>query len=135
MDTPMIDKSVFDAFFKENYCEVEYKNIQKEFEEIASDLDFLFDEDTDLRTITKKNYIVNMNSGAYCEFEEALQEVYDDLNPEIFDAVNDISVTMDNQDEITATYWATFENLLKACLDKTFDNVIAKRIEERIDAD
>ena len=31
-----IDKEVFDKFFEESYCVVEYENVKEEFEEVAS---------------------------------------------------------------------------------------------------
>ena len=31
-----IDKEVFDKFFKESYCTVEYETVKEEFERIAS---------------------------------------------------------------------------------------------------
>ena len=39
-----IDKEVFDKFFKESYCTVEYETVKEEFERIASIGNDLFTE-------------------------------------------------------------------------------------------
>lgn len=128
--TPIIDKEVFDTFFKESYCTVEYGMVKEDFEEIASrGLEELFADETDITKLTDKNFIVYMRGDTYSEFEEIVEETFDDLNPEILDAVMDISVSMDNCDEITAVYWETKETLLKHFLKTLY----AQKIKGMID--
>ncbi len=128
--TPIIDKEVFDTFFKESYCTVEYGMVKEDFEEIASrGLEELFADETDITKLTDKNFIVYMRGDTYSEFEEIVEETFDDLNPEILDAVMDISVSMDNCDEITAVYWETKENLLKHFLKTLYAQKIKGMIE------
>ena len=72
-----------------------------------------------------------LRSYIYGEFEAITEEVFDSLNPEIVDAVMDISSTMENQDEITSIYWNTMEELLKNFLGQLFDEKIDAMIKNR----
>ena len=51
------------------------------------------------------NFILYLTSEAYCDFEAAVQEAMDDLNPEILDAVMDVTENTPDGDEITEKYW------------------------------
>lgn len=126
-----IDKEVFDAFFKENYCPLEYGNIKNDFEEIAAcGLEELFVDDTDTTEITENNFILYLTSWAYSEFEACIEEAMDVLNPEISDALMDVSATMEHADEVTEIYWNTLENLLKEFLRRLYVDRIQKMIQE-----
>lgn len=120
-----IDKEVFETFFRENYVPVEYKNIKEEFEEIASAGNDIFTESYEARNLTKENFILYLTNDAYCAFEAVVEEALDDLNPEIVDAVMDVTTTMANGDEITEKYWNTGEELLKEFLYQLYDEVIS----------
>lgn len=121
-----MDKEVFDTFFRENYCPLEYKNVQTDFEEVAAcGLEYLFTDGTDYSKITEKNFIVYLRSQAYGEFEAIVEEAFDALNPEIVDAVMDLSISSENEDELTAVYWETCEDLLKSFLKELFKTRIA----------
>lgn len=131
-NTPVIDKEVFDTFFHESYCKVDYENVRTDFEEVVNgELTDLFIDTADFAKITKKNFIVYLRSYIYGEFEAITEEVFDSLNPEIVDAVMDISSTMENQDEITSIYWNTMEELLKNFLGQLFDEKIDAMIKNR----
>ena len=82
-----IDKEVFDKFFKESYCTVEYETVKEEFERIASIGNDLFTGSYEARNLNRENFILYLTSDSYCDFEAAVQEAMDDLNPEILDAV------------------------------------------------
>ena len=88
-----IDKEVFDKFFKESYCTVEYETVKEEFERIASIGNDLFTGSYEARNLNRENFILYLTSDSYCDFEAAVQEAMDDLNPEILDAVMDVTVT------------------------------------------
>lgn len=129
----MIDGEVFRTFFHENYCEVEYANVKQEFEEIAGQgLSFLFVDGTDFSKITGKNFILYLRSSVYGEFEAIVEEIFDSLNPEITDAVMDVSANMEEQDLVTGIYWETCEKLLKDFLGQLFEEVITKLIQSEI---
>lgn len=126
-----IDKEVFDTFFRENYCTLDYANIKNNFEAIAErGLEALFSDDADIAKITEKNFIVYMRGDTYCEFEAIVEETFDSLNPEITDAVMDLSVSLEDADEVTAIYWNTCEELLKKFLGVLFEKRIRKMLEE-----
>lgn len=129
---PIIDKEVFDTFFHENYCAVDYENVKSEFENVINcGVEELFIDTVDFAKVTKKNFIVYLRSYIYGEFEAIVEEVFDSLNPEIADAVMDVSCTMDEQDEITSVYWNTSEELLKKFLGQLFDEKIEEMIKRR----
>ena len=86
-----IDKEVFDKFFKESYCTVEYETVKEEFERIASIGNELFTGSYEARNLNRENFILYLTSDSYCDFEAAVQEAMDDLNPEILDAVMDVT--------------------------------------------
>lgn len=131
-NAPVIDKEVFDTFFHENYCKLDYENVKQDFEEVIQcEVEELFIDTADFAKITKKNFIVYLRSYIYGEFEAITEEVFDSLNPEIVDAVMDISSTMENQDEITSIYWNTMEELLKKFLGQLFDEKIDAMIKNR----
>ena len=92
-----IDKEVFDKFFKESYCTVEYETVKEEFERIASIGNDLF-------------------TGSY----EARN-----LNREILDAVMDVTEAQEDGDEITEVYWDTQRELLHDFLLRLYDEVIS----------
>ncbi len=126
-----IDKEVFDTFFKENYCTLDYASIKNDFEAIAErGVEAIFSDDADISKITGKNFIVYMRGDTYCEFEEIVEETFDSLNPEITDAVMDLSVSLEDADEVTAIYWDTCEELLKNFLGILFEKRIRKMLEE-----
>lgn len=126
----MIDKEVFDAFFRENYCTLEYGNVRNDFEEIAVRGKELFVPETDFSKVTRKNFILYLTNEAYCEFEAVVEESFDSLNPEIVDAVMDISTSMQNEDEITGLYWSTCEELLKQFLRTLYEEKLEKEIAD-----
>lgn len=126
-----ITKEVFDVFFKENYCEIDYRDVKNEFEEIADrTLEELFTDETDITKVNRKNFVIFLQSDVYCEFEDVLEEVMDTINPEVMDAVMDVSATTSNGDEITEIYWETKDKLRKDFLGLVFDAKIAPKIAE-----
>ena len=126
-----ITKEVFDVFFKENYCEIDYRDVKNEFEEIADrTLEELFTDETDITRVNRKNFVIYLQSDVYCEFEDVLEEVMDTINPEVMDAVMDVSATTSNGDEITEIYWDTKDKLRKDFLALVFDAKIAPKIAE-----
>ena len=126
-----MDAEVFEIFFRENYCPVEYGNVKADFEELAdAGIEELFGEDTDFTKITEKHFVVYMDGAAYTEFEQILDDTFDALNPEILDAVMDLSDTTENPDEITEIFWETKSKLLKEFLKNLYDEKLAKMIEE-----
>ena len=106
-----IDKEVFDKFFKESYCTVEYETVKEEFERIASIGNDLFTGSYEARNLNRENFILYLTSDSYCDFEAAVQEAMDDLNPEILDAVMDVTEAQEDGDEITEVYWDTQREL------------------------
>ena len=128
---PKTDKEAFDDFFKENYCELEYKDVRKQFEEVADEgLEYLFEENTDITRLTRKNFIVHMTLDAYGTFEEILEDNIDALNSDISDVVLELGSTNRDAGEITDAYWDTNEELLKKFLRQLYDEKISKMIEE-----
>lgn len=126
-----MDAEVFEIFFRENYCPVEYGNVKADFEELAdAGIEELFAEDTDFSKITEKSFVVYMDGAAYTEFEQILDDTFDALNPEILDAVMDLSDTTENPDEITEIFWETKSKLLKEFLKNLYHEKLAKMIEE-----
>ena len=108
-----IDKEVFDKFFTESYCPVDYTTVKEEFEQIASVGNDIFTGSYEARNLNRENFILYLTSEAYCDFEAAVQEAMDDLNPEILDAVMDVTENTPDGDEITEKYWDTQRTLLK----------------------
>ena len=126
-----ITKEVFDVFFKENYCEIDYRDVKKDFEAIADrSLEELFTDETDITKLNRKNFVIYLQSDVYCEFEDTLDEVMDAINPEVLDAVMDVSTTTANGDEITEIYWETKTKLRKDFLGLVYDAKIAPKIAE-----
>lgn len=125
-----VDKEVFETFFKENYCEVSYSDVRNEFLEIAErGIDRLFIDSADYSKIIKKNFIVYLRGEVYGEFESVVFATFDTINPEICDAVMDVSTTMEHQGEITEVYWETCEKLLKDFLGQLYEEKISDMIE------
>lgn len=120
-----IDKTVFEKFFTESYCSVEYAAVKQDFEEIASIGNDIFTGSYEARNLNKENFILYLTSEAYCDFEVAVQEAMDDLNPEILDAVMDVTESTPDGDEITEKYWETQRTLLKDFLENLYDDVIS----------
>ena len=120
-----IDKEVFDKFFTESYCEVDYDTVKESFEEIASAGNDIFTGSYEARNLKRENFILYLTSDVYCDFEAAVQEAMDDLNPEILDAVMDITEAQDDGDTVTEKYWETQRELLKKFLLQLYDEVIS----------
>lgn len=115
-----IDKEVFDTFFRENYVSVDYATVREEFYEITADKEEVFSEELEDKPLTEKNFILYMRSDIYCQLEGCVEDAFEMLNPEITDAVMDISMSMEREDEITAVYWKTLEDLLKQFLKQLY---------------
>ena len=94
-----INKEVFDKFFEESYCVVEYENVKEEFEEVASAGNDIFTGSYEARNLNRDNFILYLTSESYCDFEAIVQEAMDDLNPEILDAVMDVTEAQPDGDE------------------------------------
>lgn len=120
-----IDQEVFDKFFTESYCPVDYTTVKEEFEQIASVGNDIFTGSYEARNLNRENFILYLTSEAYCDFEAAVQEAMDDLNPEILDAVMDVTENTPDGDEITEKYWDTQRTLLKEFLEQLYDEVIS----------
>ncbi len=121
-----IDKEVFDKFFTESYCIVDYETVKEEFEAIASAGNDIFTGCYEARNLNRENFILYLTSESYCDFEAAVQEAMDDLNPEILDAVMDVTEAQPDGDEITEKYWETLRTLLHEFLLRLYDEVISK---------
>ena len=121
-----IDKEVFDKFFEESYCVVEYENVKEEFEEVASAGNDIFTGSYEARNLNRDNFILYLTSESYCDFEAIVQEAMDDLNPEILDAVMDVTEAQPDGDEITEKYWETQRELLHDFLLRLYDDVISQ---------
>lgn len=115
-----IDKEVFDTFFRENYVPVDYATVREEFYEITADKEEVFSEELEDKPLTEKNFILYMRSNIYCQLEGCVEDAFEMLNPEITDAVMDISMSMEREDEITEVYWKTLEDLLKQFLKQLY---------------
>ena len=120
-----IRKEVFDKFFTESYCPVEYETVQREFEEIASIGNDLFADGYEAVNLNRENFILYLTGASYCDFEAVVQEAMDDLNPEILDAAMDVTQSQPDGDEITERYWETGRKLLREFLLQLYDEVIA----------
>ena len=120
-----IDKEVFDKFFTESYCEVEYMMVKEDFEKIASIGNDIFTDNYDARNLKRENFILYLTSDAYCDFEAVVQEAMDDMNPEILDAVMDVTEAQADGDEVTEKYWETQRELLNKFLMQLYDEVIS----------
>ena len=58
-----ITKEVFDVFFKENYCEIDYRDVKKDFEAIADrSLEELFTDETDITKLNRRNFVIYLQS-------------------------------------------------------------------------
>jgi hypothetical protein len=126
------DTEVFHTFFKENYCEIEYRVVRREFLALAErGLDALFADNTDFSKITRKNFVLYLRNEMYCDFEAIVVETFDAVNSEIADAVMDVSLNLEREDEITEVYWETCDSLLKDFLAQLYDEKIAGMIAER----
>ena len=75
--------------------------------------------------LKKENFILYLTSDVYCDFEAVIQEAMDELNPEILDAVIDITETQDDGDIVTEKYWETQRELLKKFLMQLYEEVIS----------
>ena len=120
-----IGKEVFDKFFTESYCPVEYETVKEEFEEVASAGNDIFTGSYEAKNLKKENFILYLTSESYCDFEAIVQEAMDDLNPEILDAVMDVTESQEDGDEVTEKYWETQRELLRDFLFRLYDEVIS----------
>ena len=66
-NTPVIDKEVFDTFFHESYCKVDYENVRTDFEEVVA-LDTYYISNwnlaMDVRILFKTIKVVLLGKGA-----------------------------------------------------------------------
>lgn len=121
-----IDKEVFDKFFTESYCTVDYAIVKEEFEAVAALGNDIFTGSYEAKNLNRENFILYLTSESYCDFEAIVQEAMDDLNPEILDAVMDVTEAQPDGDEITEKYWETQRELLNKFLLQLYDEVISK---------
>ena len=121
-----ITKEVFDKFFIESYCVVDYTTVKESFEEVASAGNDIFTGSYEAKNLKKNNCVLYLTSDAYCDFEAIVQEAMDDLNPEILDAIMDITEMQDDGEEVTEKYWETQRELLKDFLGQLYDDVISR---------
>lgn len=121
-----IEKEVFDKFFEESYCAVEYDNVKEEFEEVAAAGNAIFTGSYEVRNLNRGNFVLYLTSASYCDFEAIVQEAVDALNPEILDAVMDITEMQDDGGEVTEKYWETQRELLGEFLLRLYDDVISQ---------
>lgn len=120
-----IDKDVFEKFFRENYCAVEYAQVREDFERIAAVGNDMFTGSYEAKNLKRDNFVLYLTSESYCDFEAAVQEAMDGLNPEILDAVIDVTGSQPDGDEVTEIYWDTQRELLGGFLLQLYDEVIS----------
>ena len=121
------DKESFEEFFKEMYVPIDYKSIREEMREAAkAGWDLFTEEYQQVRHMKKENYILYLTSDAYCTFEEIIENAVDMLNPEVSDAIMEISAGVGYDSSITEIYFDTIETSLKEMLDCLYDDVFAK---------
>ena len=121
------DKESFEEFFKEMYVPIDYKSIREEMREAAkAGWDLFTEEYQQVHHMKKENYILYLTSDAYCTFEEIIENAVDMLNPEVSDAVMEISAGVSYDSSITEIYFDTIETSLKEMLDCLYDDVFAK---------
>lgn len=121
------DKESFEEFFKEMYVPIDYKSIREEMREAAkAGWDLFTEEYQQVRHMKKENYILYLTSDAYCTFEEIIENAVDMLNPEVSDAIMEISAGVSYDSSITEIYFDTIETSLKEMLDCLYDDVFAK---------
>lgn len=121
-----ITKEVFDKFFTESYCVVDYATVKESFEEVASAGNEIFSGSYEAKNLKRNNFVLYLTSDAYCDFEAIVQEAMDDLNPEILDAVIEITEMQDDGEEVTEKYWETLRELLKEFMGRLYDDVISR---------
>ena len=127
-----MDTEVFEIFFRENYCEIAYQEIKADFEDVLlAGIEDIFIPEVDWNKLDERNFIAYMDNYPFTAFEAIVEDAFDELNPEIVDAVMDISVSCDNPDEITAIYWSTREQLLKNFLGKLYEEKLLPEIKEK----
>lgn len=120
------DKALFDEFFKENFCPLDYAQVRAELQEIVGDGYDLLVDGKRLKDVTRKNYVIYMNSDIYCQIEECIEDAMNELSPDVADMVMDITAEFDNADEITAIYWDEKDKLMKEFLGTLFDEYVSK---------
>ena len=91
MKEQRIEKEVFEKFFAESYCPVDYETVREEFIRVAQAGNDIFTGSYEVRNLNRDNFILYLTSESYCDFEAAVQEAMDDLNPEILDAVLEVT--------------------------------------------
>ncbi len=126
MKEQRIEKEVFEKFFTESYCPVDYETVREEFIRIAQAGNDIFTGSYEVRNLNRDNFILYLTSESYCDFEAAVQEAMDDLNPEILDAVLEVTEMQPDGDEITEKYWETQRELLHTFLLRLYDEVLCR---------
>ena len=126
MKEQRIEKEVFEKFFTESYCPVDYETVCEEFIRIAQAGNDIFTGSYEVRNLNRDNFILYLTSESYCDFEAAVQEAMDDLNPEILDAVLEVTEMQPDGDEITERYWETQRELLHTFLFRLYDEVLCR---------
>ncbi len=126
MKEQRIEKEVFEKFFTESYCPVDYETVREEFIRIAQAGNDIFTGSYEVRNLNRDNFILYLTSESYCDFEAAVQEAMDDLNPEILDAVLEVTEMQPDGDEITEKYWETQRELLHTFLLHLYDEVLCR---------
>ena len=126
MENEKIDKEVFDKFFTESYCPVDYETVKEEFEKIAEEGNDMFTGSYEAKNLNRENFILYLTSDCYCDFESVVQEAMDELNPEILYAVMDLSDAQPDGGEVTEKYWETQSELVHEFLLRLNDDVISK---------
>lgn len=126
MKEQRIEKEVFEKFFTESYCPVDYETVREEFIRVAQAGNDIFTGSYEVRNLNRDNFILYLTSESYCDFEAAVQEAMDDLNPEILDAVLEVTEMQPDGDEITEKYWETQRELLHTFLLRLYDEVLCR---------
>ncbi len=106
MKEQRIEKEVFEKFFTESYCPVDYETVREEFIRIAQAGNDIFTGSYEVRNLNRDNFILYLTSESYCDFEAAVQEA--------------------DGDEITEKYWETQRELLHTFLLHLYDEVLCR---------
>ena len=96
-----IDKEVFDKFLKRVTAPSNMRRSRRSLSGSHRSGNDLFTGSYEARNLNRENFILYLTSDSYCDFEAAVQEAMDDLNPEILDAVMDVTEAQEDGDEIT----------------------------------
>lgn len=125
------NREAFDAYWKENYKPLEYKDVKNAYEEFVNSAEkHIFKSDYEEgNCISREDFLENLNQNAEFSFQDILTEVFYDKNPELYETAFALyeaaQMSGEKERDVAMTFHEEYNRLYRKFMLEMFDQLYA----------